>query len=67
MNEVEKVGKYGTWGKILLKFETTNELGEVGISLEQNSQIFFKIWTLDGIEEVQEMECNKIENEKIGQ
>jgi hypothetical protein len=34
MNEVEKVGKYGTWGKILLKFETTNELGEVGISLE---------------------------------
>jgi hypothetical protein len=30
MNEVEKVGKYGTWGKNLLKFETMNELGKLG-------------------------------------
>lgn len=32
MNELEKVGKYGTLGEILLKFETMNKLEEVGIS-----------------------------------
>jgi hypothetical protein len=34
MNELEKVGKYGTWGAKILKFEIMNELGEVEISLE---------------------------------
>ncbi len=35
MNELEKVGKYGTWGGGgINKIETMNELGEVRILLE---------------------------------
>jgi hypothetical protein len=33
MNEVEKVGKYGTLREKILKFETMNELEEVGIDI----------------------------------
>jgi len=34
MNELEKVGKYGTWEGKINKIETMNKLGEVRILLE---------------------------------
>lgn len=43
MNELEKVGKYGTWEGKINKIETMNKLGEVRILLEQNSQNFRNI------------------------